>query len=227
MVEAKLRITVPEDLWIGRVSRAHPAARFRVLSALADDESGVALVEVTADALDDVRDALAAAEEVAEARELRREDDTALLQLETTAPALLFPVQSSGVPLELPFELADGAAVWEVTTSQDRLSALGEQLSAFGIEFQVEHIRHGGGADQLLTDRQQRLLATAKAAGFYDVPRTCTLTELADRMGVAKSTCSETLHRAESKVLGQFVDRELADVEPVGTDAERVGADDA
>jgi predicted DNA binding protein len=226
MVEAKLRLTVPDDLWIGRVSRAHPGAQFRVLSALADEESGVALVEVTADALDAVVDALAAAPPVGELTELRREADTALVQLETSAPALLFPVQSSGVPLELPFELADGEAVWEVTTSEGRLSTLGEQLSAFGIEFTVEYVRRGTPVQQLLTDHQQRLLATALVAGYYDTPRTCTLTELADRMGVAKSTCSETLHRAESKVLTRFVEEYLGDVEPVDGDGDRVGTTD-
>jgi hypothetical protein len=163
---------------------------------------------------------------VAELAELRREDDTALVQLETSAPALLFPVQSSGVPLELPFELSDGEAVWEVTTSEDRLSTLGEQLSSFGIEFTVEYVRRGSGVEQLLTDHQQRLLATALAAGCYDSPRTCTLTELADRMGVAKSTCSETLHRAESKVLARFVEEYLEDVQPVAVDGDRVGTDD-
>lgn len=215
MVQAKLRLTVPEDLWIGRVSRSYPEARFRILSALADDDSGVALVEVTTEDLDTVVDALRETDAVADVSELRREGDTALVQLETTSPALLFPVRSSGVPLELPFDLTDGEAVWEVTTSQDRLSQLGEQLSAFGIEFRVEYIRHGAAAQQLLTDRQQRLLATALDAGYYDTPRESTLTQLAERMGVAKSTCSETLHRAESKVLRQFVEDYLDDVEPI------------
>lgn len=226
MVQAKLRLTVPDDLWIGRVSRTHPGARFRVLSALADDDSGVALVEVSGEDTDVVVASLRESDAVADADALRREGDTALLQIETTAPALLFPVRSSGVPLELPFELTDGEAVWEVTTSQERLSTLGEQLVAFDIEFQVEHIRQDAATEQLLTERQGRLLATALAAGCYDTPRTCTLTELADRVGVAKSTCSEMLHRAESKVLRQFVEASLDDAEPLDEDAGREAADD-
>ena len=225
MAQAKLRLTVPDDLWIGAVSRAHPEAWFRVLSALADDESGVALIEVTAEPLDPVVDALRAAGPVAELQELRREDDTALVQLETTAPALLFPVRSSGVPLELPFELADGEAVWEVTASRDRLSELGEQLTAFDIDYRVEYVRGSDAPEQLLTDRQRRLLVTAADAGYYDVPRTCSLTELADRLGVAKSTCSETLHRAESTVVRRFVEQYLEGVDPVAACADEPAAD--
>ena len=49
------------------------------------------------------------------------------------------------------------------------------------------------------------LLGTAIERGYYDTPRTCTLTELADAVGLAKSTTSEKLHRAEEKVVKEFL----------------------
>jgi len=42
--------------------------------------------------------------------------------------------------------------------------------------------------------------------GYYDVPRRFTLTEVADHVGIAKSTCSETLQRVERTVVREFVD---------------------
>jgi len=41
--------------------------------------------------------------------------------------------------------------------------------------------------------------------------RECTLTDLAKARGLAKSTCSETLHRAEGRVLRRFVAGEFDD----------------
>jgi len=201
MPTAKLRITVPEDVWIGRLSRSFPDATLRVLAALADDETGVGLVEVTAPDAAAVPDAIAGEDAVTDAEVFYREDDEALVQFETASPLLLLPVQDSGVPLELPFAIRDGEATWEVTAPRDRLSELASQLEAFGVRFDVEWVRESVEAGQLLTDRQRELLVAAVEAGYYDTPRRCSLTELADAVGIAKSTCSETLHRAESRVV--------------------------
>jgi predicted DNA binding protein len=57
---------------------------------------------------------------------------------------------------------------------------------------------------ELLTDQQRRLLVTAVEEGYYDTPRECTLTELAEAVDLAKSTASVTLHRAEERVIKEF-----------------------
>jgi hypothetical protein len=205
MPRATLTIDVPSDLWIGAITREYPDAVFTVLSAFPGEESAVGLVELTAPDLAAVVGALDDAAETQQLNLLRRHEDTALVQFETTDPTLLFPIVGSGVPLEMPFELRDGSASWEITTTQDRLAALGEQLDAFGISYTVREIRYHLEPEQLLTERQGALLQRAVAAGYYDTPRDCTLTELAELEGLAKSTCSETLHRAEGKVIKAFL----------------------
>jgi len=57
----------------------------------------------------------------------------------------------------------------------------------------------------LLTDRQRELLLAAVDAGYYDTPRECSLTDLATELDMAKSTVSETLHRAEGTIIEEFV----------------------
>jgi hypothetical protein len=205
MPTAKLRLTVPEGVWIGDLSRSYPAATLRVLAALAADDGGVGLVEVTCEEPSAVCESVREYSEVTAVEVFTTDEEEALLQFETTSPVLLLPAQGSGVPLELPFDIRDGEAVWEVTAPGDRLSTLGEQLEAFGIHFEVEWVQQSVDDDQLLTDRQRELLTEAVEEGYYDTPRTCTLTDLAEHLGVAKSTCSETLHRAESKVVKRFL----------------------
>lgn len=211
MPRATITLNVPEEVWIGSLSREFPETRFRVLAALPDGETGVGLVEVTSDELEAVVSAIEAAGAVTDLQVMQRQDGTALIQFETTSPMLLFPVQSSGVPLELPFDLKDGEAVWELTASRERLGRLGDQLDAFGIEFTVDRLQSYIEPQQLLTDQQERLIREAVEAGYYDTPRGCTLTELADKLGMAKSTCSETLHRAEGSIVKQFVMEGMAE----------------
>jgi len=209
MPRAELTLTIPGGIWIGELSRDYPDATFRIVSALPDDDSGVGLAEVTATHLADLLGDIEVHETITSLDVLAHREDTALVQFETSEPLLLTPVQGSGVPLTLPFDITDGEATWEITAPRERLSELGRQLDEFGIPFQVERIQQHVESDQLLTENQREIVTEAVEAGYYDTPRDCSLTELADRLGIAKSTCSETLHRAEEQIIKQFLDSEL------------------
>lgn len=216
MPQANLTITIPEGIWIGDVTRAHPDVQFRILAANASDDSGVGLAEISGPdweaALADVR----ADETVTECESLQQYEDTVLVQFETTIPLLLFAVEDSGVPLTMPFTIREGNAEWELTAPQHRLSELGTKLEEFGIPFTVNEISQRVEPEQLLTDRQLDLVERAIESGYYDTPRECSLTELAAAVDLAKSTCSETLHRAEEKIVKQFIEsHEEATVAPV------------
>ncbi|SEP03466.1 HTH DNA binding domain-containing protein [Halogranum amylolyticum] len=138
---------------------------------------------------------------------LWKEEDEALLQVETTNPVLLDPVWEIGVPLQTPFEVVNGTARWELTTSSTRLSALGEQLEASGIQFELEYVRRIGDSDaeSILTDRQQQVFLAAVEQGYYETPRRATLTDVAESMDISKATASDILHRAEGRIVDWFV----------------------
>ena len=206
MPTAKLHITLPEDLWISAASSAHPEAEFRVLAAFPAGETGVGLLEITASDLPAIVGAMEDREDVVRLDLQRASEESALVEFETTAPLLLFSVRESGLPLELPFAIRAGVAEAELTASRDRLSAFTAQLDAFGMQFDVEYVREMVDSERLLTQRQRELLHAAVDEGYYDTPRGCSLTELAEEAGVAKSTASETLHRAEEKIVKEYVE---------------------
>lgn len=210
MPKAVLTIDIPEEMWIASVSEAHPVTELRVLSAIPSGATGVSVAELTTGNPDP--DATAIVEEIRAidsivgVEVLEVEENRLLLELETQFPALLNAARESGVPISMPFTIRDGEATWEVTASQEKLSALGDQLDAFDITFTVESIYQRIDSERFLTDEQWTVLRTAIERGYYDTPRTCTQYELAEALGIAKSTCSETLHRAEEQVVKQFRD---------------------
>jgi len=206
MPHAKLTLQIPSGIWIGTLTRDHPDATVRVLAALLEDEQGVGLVEILSDDLPTVLADMEGNEDVSLVDVLQQTADRALVWFETTAPLPLLAARDSGVPLETPFEIRDGDLSWEVTAPHERLSDLGEMLDSFGVSFEVEYVRDAVPDDQLLTDRQQRLVQAAVESGYYDTPRECSLTELAERVDIAKSTASETLHRAEEQIVKQYAD---------------------
>jgi predicted DNA binding protein len=209
MPNAKLRLTVPDEVWLGEITRSHPETRIRVLAAIPDGLSGVGLVEITGPTTDAVVAAMQAQDDVTDIEILQQRDDEVLLQFETSDPLLLMPARGSNVPLEMPFDIRDGEVAWEVTAPTQQLSKLGEQLEEFGISFSVEYIRQEPSREHLLTDRQREIIEAAVDAGYYDTPRECSLTELAERIDIAKSTCSDTLHRAEEAIIKEYVQRSV------------------
>jgi predicted DNA binding protein len=206
MPTARLAVTLPEDVWIADLSSRHPEATFRVLAALPDDDdTGVGLVEITAPDMEAVLSQLDAVSGVRVFELLHRGDDRALIQFETDEPLLLLSIRNSRTPFEPPITIVDGVADLELTASRDRLSSLADQLRTFGLEFDVRSVRTSMDPESVVTDRQRDLLETAVERGYYDTPRTCTLTELADHLDIAKSTASERLHRAEGAIIRAFV----------------------
>jgi predicted DNA binding protein len=169
-------------------------------------DAGVGLVEISATDIEPIVAAFDEYESVFSVTVLEAQADRSLVQFETTEPLLLRTLSEAGIPLELPITIADG----EVTAPRERLSELGTLLEQFGVPFDLVSVTQSVDTQSLLTAEQYELLETAIERGYYDTPRTSTLTELADAVGLAKSTTSEKLHRAEGKVIKEFVGTEDA-----------------
>ncbi|WP_228546114.1 helix-turn-helix domain-containing protein [Halegenticoccus tardaugens] len=190
---------------------AHDATKFEVVTALAGEDAGIALLRIESDdpltILTDIR----GQSDILDVDLLWNRASTSLVQVETESPPLLLPLWQAGVPVEMPFSVRDGTAIWELTTSSDRLSDLGEHLDEAGIECELQSVVEIGSseADRLLTPRQRQVLTVAIEAGYYTVPREVTLTEVAEELGVSKSTCSEILHRCESNIVTWFAAEEF------------------
>ncbi|WP_280588451.1 helix-turn-helix domain-containing protein [Halorubrum sp. Boch-26] len=206
MPQARLLVDLPDGPWIADVSREFPDAGFRVLTAVPGESAGFALVRITALDVDAVLSAMESHGALASVSVMAREDGAATVQLETDAPLLLLAAKRSGLPIEMPLNIEDGVAEVEVTGEHERVAEMGRRLRELGLEFEVERVRQRVNPARLLTDRQRELLLAAVDLGYYDVPRRATLTEVADHVGIAKSTCSETLQRVERTVVREFVD---------------------
>jgi hypothetical protein len=214
MPHAKLTVTLPPAVWIGALSREFPEATFRVLSAVPRDDDGVGLVELSGADPAAVLAAMAEKPTVTAVEPIRRDDDTAVVQFETTEPLLLLSAQASGMPLSLPLDIGGGRASLEVTASRDRIAALGEALEELGLSYTLDGLYESVEAASPLSPTQRETLLAAVERGYYDTPRGISLTDLAEELDTANSSLSETLHRAEEAVVKAFVtDRLNADLD--------------
>ena len=205
MPRATLSLHLPEQVWVSTLSTEYPDAKFTVLAAMPSDDTGVGLVEISATDVEPIVTAIDGYDSVTSVTVLEADTGRALVQFETTEPLLILSLSEAGIPLELPITIVDGEVTVELAAPREKLSELGTLLETFGIQFDLLAITQSIDTESLLTDDQYELLTEAVERGYYDTPRTCTLTELAEAVGLAKSTTSEKLHRAEGTVLKQFV----------------------
>lgn len=206
MPRAKLSIRMPEMAWIARLSRRHPEARFRVLAAISVDEGGAGLLQITAEDPGRIAAEVGEFDTVTSVDRLETSDDVAIVEFRTGTPMLLLSAREAGLPLRPPVDIQAGvASVW-VTGSAERLSAFADRLEQYGMTLEVEKVTSDVDPSSLLTDRQREVVEAAIELGYYDTPRRCSMGELANALGVAQSTCSETLHRAEGAIVRAFVE---------------------
>ncbi|ELZ40515.1 helix-turn-helix domain-containing protein [Halorubrum tebenquichense] len=251
MSRTALRLDLPTGSWLGDVSRRVPSATLRVDETMSVDgegpsvslpddptESGadaeaVATVRVAGTDRDRVEDALDDHDRVVRQRVVARRGEVRTLRVVGRRPAYLPAARAVGLPIESTVEVVDGRAAVTVVGDRDRIEAFGRRLAGDGVTVGVA-ATGGDDPDRTLTEAQRELVFEAVRSGYYDTPRRCTLTELAEANDIAKSTCSETLHRAEGRVMRRFVDcagpfdatAEAGDATtPAGLDAEERSLD--
>lgn len=217
------------DDWLASVSEAFPDVAFRILAShpTSDGLLGIAEVEVEnargeaggdAEARGDeetrpeadarVEAVLERFEQAAAVRSfevVHADAGVVLVQYVVRKPATYDALRASGNLPRFPARLQDGWLHTEMTAPHERLSRFTAELAAAGVPYEVLSLTQSPDRTDLLTDRQWEFVAAAVERGYYESPRRCTLTDLAEQFGVAKSAASGVLHRAEGRIVSAFV----------------------
>jgi hypothetical protein len=102
----------------------------------------------------------------------------------------------------------DGTISIRVLGPLERLQEAVERLPT-GVDTAIEQVgEYNVGRPQIpppLPDRQREALAVAFDAGYYDMPRTASRDEVADRLNCAPSTASEHLQKAERRLVKTYL----------------------
>jgi predicted DNA binding protein len=99
-----------------------------------------------------------------------------------------------------------GQAKWIVLGSGDSFRELTSALDRRKIPFEVT-LSKTLKDKELLTARQEQILAIAFERGYYEFPKKLGLSELATLTGIKTSTLAEILRRGQKKILGEYLAR--------------------
>jgi len=201
IVKAEFQIRLPEGLWIAALSKKYPETTFEILSILPTVEMiGNALFKISGP---DVEQILIEIKLHPSSTELYLISDLAnskIINVKTKDPWLLISLIKSEVILKMPVIIKNGIANWEILAPQEKISTLNKLFAEKGIDFKLKSIGKYREEPQL-TARQSEVLDLALKQGYYEIPRKITLTQLADKLAVAKSTLSGILRRIDKKLV--------------------------
>lgn len=214
MIRAQIRIQLPEGVWVRELSRRFPDATFKLLAGYRIEETAIELGEIVADDPTAPADALRSHPSITEFDVLESAERRVLCKYEATDTDLYGFVEASSLPVEFPVVARNGWFAFDLTGTRSELDDLRTVLESGPASYELQSVVSTAGSESLVTDRQRELLETAIQSGYYEVPRECTLAELAETVGIDKSTASEILRRGEATVLKWF----LTGPEPAGPD---------
>lgn len=204
-IRLKVKIASDDDNWLAAVSTDFPDAEFKILTSQPADDGVLELIEVTTLGGDAIVRRFDDAVEVRSYEILHSDEGMVLIQL-------MFPMSSTyearramGILPRFPIAIRDGWLSGELIASQEQLSELTTALAAADIPYEVVSFIQSYNASGLLTDRQRELITEAVERGYYDSPRSYTLIELAETFGINQSAASGVLHRAEGRIIKEFI----------------------
>lgn len=129
----------------------------------------------------------------------------ALGKYETTQTALYEFAESSALTIEFPVTVERGWYRFDLTGTRAELETLEDVLEQSPLSYELESLVTRTDPESLLTDRQREVLETAARKGYFAVPRTCTLAEVAESLDIDKSTASTVLRRGEQRLVSWFL----------------------
>jgi predicted DNA binding protein len=223
LVTCRLNVTLPPDCWLRVLTTPHPEYRVEVLSRSSPRPGRT----ITGIRLHGPREADWAADlerlpGVERVEILEEEVESALLQVTHITPAWASVAERHGVLWRLPFWVGEGEARWSVVAPEVKVRAYLGSIRPTVPNVRVEAVFRGTrdrSADRL-TPRQSELVRRAVGAGYFEVPRRITLTGLAERFQLAKSTLSERLAVIERTLVAEAAEAlacsgaPLAEMEP-------------
>lgn len=145
-----------------------------------------------------------------EVLEKHEEDESGVLvSIRCTHPLALSAVELSNIYVYPPYGIDSKNGL------EFRIFGISSSIRSF-LEFvrvvmppdtvSVQTIKNGSGKDyDFLTEKQREVLELAVRRGYYEDGSEVTLKQLADQLGIARSTIGEHLKRAESEVVKRAV----------------------
>jgi predicted DNA binding protein len=199
-IQLKINAAASQDQ-LAAISAEFPDEEFEILASHRSDDRLIGVIDVRTMNGDAVARYFEESEDVYSSEVIFADERSLLLQYEIPVPEPFRVARESGNLTLFPITMHDGWLFVERNASVEQLAEYRNHLDHAGLQYQILSIQQSHDPVDLLTDRQRQFITEAVARGYYETPRKCSLTELAETFEVNKSAASGTLRRAEGRII--------------------------
>ena len=203
---ARIKIKFPDQIWISEIFEKFHDIRMEIINFLPYDlekSIGNAVIEIMHYNIDSILRIIKNHPSVFEFSVLEREENKVKFNVKTMDPFLLYGVIKCGVLVNFPVSVRDGYAYWRLVSTRKRIDELLILFENKNINFEL--LRIGNSPYELDEDKSKLSLEESKVLdkainlGFFEVPRSISLEELANKLGKSKSALSVMLRKIIKK----------------------------
>ena len=203
---ARIKIKFPDQIWISEIFKKFHDIRMEIINFLPYDlekSIGNAVIEIMHYEVDSILRVIKNHPSVFEFSVLEREENKVKFNVKTMDPYLLYGVIKCGVLVNFPVSVREGYAYWRLVSTRKRIDELLILFENKNINFEL--LRIGNSPYELDEDKSKLSLEESKVLdeainlGFFEVPRSISLEELANKLGKSKSALSVMLRKIIKK----------------------------
>jgi predicted DNA binding protein len=199
----RVRMKVEPYGSLAEFSATHPDVELRLQAGWRAEEGFLSITETDASDANVIRSYFDDAPEVHSYEVVHADDEILVIQAQTTIPDTHQAAREAGTLPRFPLIVRGGWIHNDMAISHEQLSRFTAELEAAGVGYEIVSITRSVDVSELLTERQYEFVTEAIERGYYDSPRRCSVTDLANALGVNKATASGILHRAEGQLIKQ------------------------
>lgn len=204
VLTCRLKVTFPPTSWLYRLTTGHPECWIDVLDRFPLSAGLVATeAKLHGDQDHELSHEIERTPDVRHVETLEQGRSATLVRVVHRTPKGIALFRKLRITRQFPFRVENGRTTWLVVTTEEKLRHLLDGLSKVVSRLELESVRTGPPdvGPRVLTERQNALFREAMRQGYFDVPRRTSLTRLAGRLGLSKSSLSKTLAIVEMKLL--------------------------
>lgn len=200
--EHGFRLPASPGMWCSHLQQEHPDLQVRILGIFpAADGDIIETIEVRGAGADRAIETIRFSESARSFDIIYQAADHCTLRVKTSACEGCRVAATLRVSPTFPLRLDREGCHWRILATSGIGRAISERLSErYPGRVSLESKRNLR-EKTVLTARQRDILAAAIREGYYARPRRVTLSGLASRLGVRKSTLSQSLATIEAKIL--------------------------
>ena len=205
IVQIKISIEIPQDKWLATFNRKYPELNFHILSNFPIGEnSGITSFQIRGSSvkhfISDFKEKLA--EKTTQI--LYEDEDLVILNVKEDDPWILNTLVKTELLISYPVLIKEGKLRIEAITNRSKVDSFLTQLKKKKIKAKLERIGYFY-KSTLLTKRQNEIINLAYQNGYFNIPRSISLSEFAKDLKISKSALSETLRRIFKKLANNYL----------------------